>query len=339
MSYTEEVINIGSVKAGQDASQIIDNALVKLKAGIGKLREAEDIIIKNTSIADQLTRISNLENIQAGEVEELATRQAYGLAYEAIQEIRAAFVGVDLKYHLYSTIVDNETQSIDAIEVSQADIGDYFTYGSKTQINIPIPEKGFVGKKFEGKNLTHLEHMEIREKLLGLVMERTREKRDGQNTRYRILKRGTKTVWQTKENSKTELTSYTLGHFSEAIDSAISQALSENKVLSSLSDTDLLGYFYNNLRLDSISGFYGGDNSYENAQVKANRASLMKYSTIHKAIIDVEKIIDEIQEKRNSATGLIKKAFFSSKLGSVDEKVNERINKIVKKVLNEGLGI
>ena len=330
--YTGEVINAGSVEAGQDASQIINIALQKLKTGIKKLRQAEDIIIKGTSIADQLARISNLENIQAREVEGIETRQAYGLAYEAIQEIRATFVGVDLKYHLYATIVDNETSSIDAIEVSQADIEKYFTYGSKTGINVSVP------KKFD-KDLNRLEHMEIRQKLLKLVMERTRKRKGGRNTRYRILKEGTTTVWKKKEKSKTALTSYTLGHFSEAIDGAISEALLNEKDLSSLSDKELLHYFYNHLRSDSVSGFYGGDNSYENAQVKANQASLMRYSTIHKAIIEVEKIILEIEQKKSSVTDLIKGVFFLSKLGSVDSKIDERINKIAEKILKEGLGI
>lgn len=332
MSLTGEVINAGASEASQDASQIINDGLKKLRTGIQKLRKAEETIIKSTSVADQLVRISNLENIQARKVEGIETRQAYGLAYEAIQEIRAAFVGVDLKYHLYATIVDNETSSIDAIEVSQADIGKYFTYGSSTGINVSIP------KEFD-KNLDRLKHMEIRQKLLELVMERTRKRKNGRNTRYRILKEGTATVWKKKERSKTALTSYTLGHFSEAIDGAISEALLNEKDLSSLSDEELLHYFYNHLRSDSVSGFYGGDNSYENVQVKANQASLMRYSTIHKAIIEVEKIILEIEQKKSSMTDLIKGAFFSSKSDSVDLKVDERINKIAEKILSEGLGI
>lgn len=300
----------------EETEEIVDtayqNILGEVDKCIGILR---DIKIQNTFNGSTLAQMANLSRKQNPQQTDqiMQARKALFQAYHQIQRIREIITGQKLIYHLYITGPGNY---INGIEVGSDDLENFLSFeGGAIRISETEVRKAIINneqKLIEDSNKIPY----TREELYRVVMDRTHRAthttaelyllRNESNTGFikKIKQKGRgkkrRTIQLSGPGSNT---TFNLGHITEGIDTTMSyieRQYEQNSQLQ-LSMADYLTIFYHYIRQDTVSGFKGGDNPFINAQVKANHAQLMAYTTIEKAMNTLINFRSAIQSKSGIA--------------------------------------
>lgn len=237
-------------------------------------------------------------------------------AYEIIQEIRFRLTGEELVYHLYVTSESEGGYTAKSITVGGAQLKDYLSFSAK---EISINASKVRNAAQEDTNLSNK---------YASILEYFKNPSRGKNRYAQWIQNKAKIGGFNKiifqRSGKWAI--FNRGHIIEALDKV------------DLSDDNWIQSFFGHLRLDSVSGFKGGDNGM--VQVKANSARLMRYTSILNALDSILKVKQELEQGNIAQVkSLISNLYFSSSADSEISAIEEEtINKAVDKLL-AGFGI
>lgn len=285
--YYEDAINAHVEETVTEISEINNDIKTQLQMSLQKILSIkQEMNVADMSVLAKMAAATMRNNPTFTQNQIHNARQKLLTVYQEIQQIRTLITGQVLVYHLYITTPDNQIQGI---EIGEAELARFIRYESDLRISTSAVQQAILEceKTDKTKLLVNQELQQVYNDVLKQEYHNTQSKKTTRKKqRYYYLKdsRNNKIIRQTKTNKWQK---FNLGHIGEALDKVRSRLLLQHS-------STALNDFFEELRVDSVSGFFGGDNAIINAQVKVNHAQLMAYSTIAKAADSLLKCINLI---------------------------------------------
>lgn len=215
-------------------------------------------------------------------------------AYEIIQIIRMKLTGQHLNYRLYIT-TDGDDVNATAQYIDIANTVDLFQYLGLNSKEISITASKVQAEIKKRENIPQDYQRQWFEAKYATVLNYFRHPDNGeQKETFFVLK--IPTVFpqppHPRKKSNNQNVVYTRGHIIEALDSTYRQYYSPLLEPNQSDESEFITLFGQELGYDNVSGFKGGDIAM--TQIKANKARLMRYTSIMNAINKILVIYDLI---------------------------------------------
>lgn len=203
-------------------------------------------------------------------------------AYLLLFQIREFLTGEGINYRYYYTTSAGEAR---VIEFQEKDLMEYIKFG-KNALEISegrIKKQGQNNEKYQALLDKHYQNLYqgIQDSTTAgrkVVHSYIMHKYDGINPGLR------------NKEDPTKYQLFTMGHFFEAVDISITEAIEQNQIDNySFIENAVYG---KHLYYDNIEGLRGGDNSITMTQIKSNAASILKYYTILESLKELRDIIN-----------------------------------------------
>lgn len=302
----QEYLDIGNeiVQIESDETQKI--LVLSLSPYFKRLRAIKDQIKVHQNIVH-----TDKNTYYSMEAEDEQSKELLFEAYEIIQQIRYIITGEQLQYHLFI----QTKNGIEGIEIGSTDLRSVTSLGRKDKFAILEGEVKKILEKNDNRKIQYLQlfNNHYNQIMNSMSSAKTsgyfippKEKRD----RYNLY----------QKDRPTTPAIFNKGHIIESLD-----AIDHTRRL-------WQHYFYQNLALDNISGFQGGDNLM--IQVKFKDARLMEFITIVNGINDVLNIqaLIESGSEKNVIKQAISTMFFA---GNAAAQFSANIDKFIEQLERE----
>ena len=288
MPSRARVTKVGSMNfIGTQAQERIQNEIVKiftdgtheeLTLNIERLRKKLDVIIDKVQLqaykAGTETRYK-IRNNTDNKLELMAE------AYLLLFQIREFLTGENIDYRYYYTTSAGEAQ---VIQFQEKDLMEYMKFGKDAlEISQGRIKKGQNNEKYQALLDSHYQN------LYQGIQDSTTAGRKVVHSYIMNKYNGTNPGLRNKEDPR-KYQLFTMGHFFEAVDIAITEAIEQNQI-------DKYSFIENavygkHLYYDNVEGLRGGDNAITMTQIKSNAASILKYYTIIESLKKLRDIIN-----------------------------------------------